>query len=134
MARTIVVVLISLMIAAGLVLGPPMASAGGETVNAVDVAHHMDKAKYSSADIKSYLKGLKGKEISAHGKVNEVLTGKSGIKVVLHINIPGKSSPFVVDVQTSESGHIHKGETVSCRGEFVRAGMLGIVLKGSCGK
>ena len=112
-------------------------SFAGEAVNAVDIAQHMNKGKYSSAEIKSYLKELKGKQVSAHGKVDDIMTGKSGTRVVLQVTVPGKSAHFVVDVYVKDAGNLHRGDKVSCTGEYTKYNMLtlnGIAIKGSCSK
>ncbi len=110
----------------------------GQTVNAETVAEHMDKSRYSSSDIKSYLKGLKGRGIAAQGKVKDVMVGKTGNRVVVFVNVPGRKKDFVVDVYVDNAHKLHKGDHVSCRGEYAKYNMFTvneITLKdGSCSK
>jgi hypothetical protein len=116
---------------------PMRATAAGQMVNAKTVADHMDKGKYSSSEIKSYLKGLKGATITTDGKIREILTGKTGTRVVLSV-AAGRSGDFVVDVYVKEAGSLHSGDKVSCKGEYSRYNnwtLNGIALKnGSCSK
>jgi len=125
-------------LAAGLFIVAQNASAAGQAANAKTVAEHMDKSKYSSSEIKSYLKGLKGNTVAADGKVNDIMTGKTGNRVVLYVNIPGRGKDFVVDVYVDDASNLHKGDHVSCKGEYVKYNMFtvnGITLKdGSCRK
>lgn len=112
-------------------------AAAEQAVPAKAVAEHMDKAKYTSADIKSYLKDLKGKEVTADGKIDEILTGRTGTRVVVFVDISGRSRYFVVDVYVNDAKDLHKGDAVSCRGEYTKYNMFtlnGIALKGSCSK
>ncbi len=110
----------------------------GQAVNAETVAGHMDKSKYSTSDIKSYLKGLKGHGIAAQGKVKDVMVGKTGNRVVVFVNVPGRKKDFVVDVYVDRADKLHKGDHVSCKGEYAKYNMFtvnGITLKdGSCSK
>ncbi len=110
----------------------------GQAVNAETVAGHMDKNKYSTSDIKSYLKGLKGHSIAAQGKVKDVMVGKTGNRVVVFVNVPGRKKDFVVDVYVDKADKLHKGDRVSCKGEYAKYNLFtvnGITLKdGSCSK
>ncbi len=109
-----------------------------QAVNAETVAGHMDKSKYSKADIKSYLKELKGHGIAAQGRVKDVMVGKTGNRVVVYVNVPGKRKDFIVDVFVDRADKLHKGDHVSCTGKFAKYNMFtvnGITLKdGSCSK
>ena len=131
-------VMMTIFIVAGLLTAVCAAATAGQAVNAKTVAEHMDKSKYSSHEIKSYLKGLKGSEITADGKVNDILTGKTGNRVVLFVNVPGRDKDFVVDVYVDDAGKLHKGDHLSCKGEYSKYNMFtvnGITLKdGSCSK
>ncbi len=113
------------------------AAAAEKAVNAKAVAEHMDKSKYSSSEIKTYLKGLKGGTIAADGKIRDILTGKTGNRVVLSV-AAGRSNDFVVDVYVDDASSLHKGDHVSCTGEYAKYNMFtvnGITLKdGSCKK
>ncbi|OGW38608.1 MAG: hypothetical protein A2X58_10110 [Nitrospirae bacterium GWC2_56_14] len=125
-----------LFMAAGVVILSPAPSQAGQ-VAAADVADHMDKTKYSSDDIKSYLKALKGKRIVADGKVDDVKTGRTGAKIVVKVEVPGRSKDFVVDVRTKSAAALHKGDRVSCKGEYTKYNMFtlnGIGIDGSCSK
>lgn len=136
MVMKIVTIVISLLVASGAAILPAGPAHAGQ-VSAVDVADHMDKSKYTSADIKQYLKALKGKQVSAEGKVHDVLTGKTGVKIVLSVDIPGRSKDFVVDVRTRDAAAVHKGDRVSCTGKYVKYNMFtlnGIGIEGSCSK
>ena len=138
MKLKIVTIVVSMLMVSGMaILSPGAAQAGQAT--AADVAEHMDKSKYTSADIKKYLKALKGEQVSAEGKVHEVLTGRSGVKVVVSVNIPGRSQEFIVDVHSKDAANVHvqKGDRVSCKGEYERYNMFtlnGIGIEGSCSK
>ncbi len=116
----------------------PDFSLAGQAVNAETVAGHMDKSKHSTSDIKSYLKGLKGRGIAAQGTVKDVMVGKTGNRVVVFVNVPGRKKDFVVDVYVDSAGKLHKGDHVSCRGEYAKYNMFtvnGITLKdGICSK
>ena len=133
-----------LFMAAGVVILSPAPSHAGQ-VTAAEVADHMDKTKYSSDDIKSYLsdditsylKALKGKRIVADGKVDDVKTGRTGAKIVVKVEVPGRSKDFVVDVRTKSAAALHKGDRVSCKGEYTKYNMFtlnGIGIDGSCSK
>lgn len=110
----------------------------GQTISATTVAEHMDKSKYSTAEIKTYLKGLKGHEIAAEGKVNDIMTGKTGNRVVVFVNVPGRDKDFVVDAFVDDASMLHKGDSVACKGEFSKYNMFtvnGITIKNSrCSK
>ncbi len=134
MTKSVGIVTVSLFLAVNMLVVGNVQSAAGEAVNARTVAEHMDKSKYSTADIKSYVRDLKDKEIVASGKVHNVLSGRYGAKVVIRLNIPGNESPFIIDIRMNEVENIHKGDTISCKGAFVRAGSFGIVVEGSCTK
>ncbi len=115
-----------------------MACAGGQTLNAKTVGEHMDKSKYSTAEVKAYIKDLKGKQITADGKINEILSGKTGNRVVVFVKVPGRPKEFVVDVYVDDASKLHKGDQVSCKGEYAKYNMFtvnGITLKdGTCRK
>jgi hypothetical protein len=134
MFMKIVTIVFSLFMVSGMaILSPGQAQAG--QVTAADVADHMDKSKYTSADIKQYLKDLKGKQVSAEGKVHDVMTGKTGVKIVVSVDIPGRSRDFVVDVHTRTASALKKGDRVSCTGEYIKYNMFtlnGIGIEGSC--
>jgi hypothetical protein len=136
MVMKVVTIVFSMLMVSGMaILSPGSALAG--PVTAADVAEHMDKSKYTSADIKKYLKALKGEQISADGKVHDVLTGKTGVKIVVSVDIPGRSRDFVVDVHTKDAVAVHKDDRVSCKGEYVKYNMFtlnGIGIEGSCSK
>lgn len=132
----IVTIVFSMLLVSGMAILYPGSAQAGQTT-AADVADHMDKSKYTSADIKKYLKALKGEQISAAGKVDDVLTGKTGVKIVVSVEIPGRSKEFTVDVHTKDASSVHKGDRVSCKGEYVRYNMFtlnGIGIDGSCSK
>ena len=133
--KVISIVFAMFMVSGVAILSPGPAHAGQVTV--ADVADHMDKSKYSSADIKKYLKALKGEQVSAEGKVHDVLTGKTGVKIVVSVDIPGRSKDFIVDVHTKDASAVHKGDRVSCKGNYVKYNMFtlnGIGIDGSCSK
>ena len=136
MVMKIFSVVFSLFMAAGMVILSPAPSHAGQ-VAAAEVADHMDKTKYSSDDIKSYLKALKGKRIVADGKVDDVKTGRTGAKIVVKVEVPGRSKDFIVDVRTRSAAALHKGDRVSCKGEYTKYNMFtlnGIGIDGSCSK
>jgi hypothetical protein len=127
---------ISALAALGLMLSSVPAHAGAG-VNATEVAEHMDKTKYSSDDIKSYLKALKGKQIVAEGRVDDVITGRTGAKIVVQVDVPGRSREFVVDVHVKEAGKFHKGDRASCEGRYTKYNIFtlnGIGMDGHCSK
>ncbi|HET6490022.1 MAG TPA: hypothetical protein VFG28_09680 [Syntrophales bacterium] len=138
MVTRIVRIIVLVSAAAGMFIVSPSMTNAGQAVNAKTVAEHMDKSKYSSAEIKSYLKGLKGSEITAEGKIDEILSGKTGNRVVVFVKIPGREREFVVDVYVSDSGKLNKNDQVSCKGEYAKYNMFtlnGIALKdGTCTK
>jgi len=125
------------VLVAAVLLVSMQAAAAEQAVNAKTVAEHMDKGKYSASEIKTYLKGLKGGTITADGKVHDILTGKTGTRVVLSV-AAGRNNDFVVDVYVNDASAIHNGDKVSCSGEYVKYNMFtvnGITLKnGSCKK
>ncbi len=134
--KVVFTIVFSMLIAAGMAVLSPVAAHAGPVAAAV-VANHMDKSKYSSADIKQYLKALKGQQVSAEGKVHDVLTGKTGVKIVVSVDVPGRSKNFVVDVHGKDAAAMHKGDRVSCKGEYVKYNMFtlnGIGIDGSCSK
>ncbi len=122
---------------AAVLLVSMQASAAEQTVDAKTVAEHMDKGKYSSSEIKTYLKGLKGGTITADGKIHEILTGKTGTRVVLSV-AAGRNNDFVVDVYVDDASALHNGNQVKCSGEYAKYNIFtvnGITLKnGSCKK
>ena len=97
----------------------------------------MDKNKYASAEIKNYLKDLKGKTVVADGKIHDILSGKTGTRVVLSVKA-GRSKDFMVDVYVNEAVKLHKNDQVSCKGEYSKYNLFtlnGITLKnGTCSK
>ncbi|HAR45895.1 MAG: hypothetical protein A2X56_00170 [Nitrospirae bacterium GWC2_57_13] len=130
---------ISRMIMAGIILAGMSAAAYGGTVSAVQIAQRLDKTKHTTAEIKSFLKGLKGQQVQADGRVNDVRIGKKNAKVVVLVKVPERSQEFVVDVQmeTNAAEKFRKDERVACTGEFVRHNnftLNGVVIKGSCKK
>lgn len=136
MVRTISIVMVCFFAAAGIFISTRGASAE-QAVDAKEIAPRMDKTKYASAEIKSYLKDLKDKEVIAGGKIDEILTGKTGTRVVVHVDVPNTTKNFVVDVYVESAEQFHKGDTVSCRGKYSKYNMFtlnGITLKGSCKK
>ncbi len=127
----------SIFMVAGLLMILNVTAIAAEAVNATTVAERMDKTKYASSEIKSYLKGLKGNTITADGNIKDILTGKTGNRVVLHVNA-GKSGDFVVDVYADTITDLHKGDHVSCKGKYAKYNPFtvnGITLReGSCSK
>ncbi len=127
---------VALMImATGLLLnGPAQAE---EAVNAKTIAERMDKSKYAAAEIKSYLKDLKKRTVIAEGKIKDILSGKTGNRIVLSVNA-GKSNDFIVDVYVDQTDKFRKGDQLSCRGEYAKYNAFtvnGITLKnGNCSK
>lgn len=138
MKRSIILATFILAGAAGLLFSATLSHSAGGEVNAQTVAEHMNKSKYASAEIKSYLKNLKGKEITADGKINNILTGRTGTRVVVYVDIPGRSTYFIVDVYVKNSSGLHKNDRVSCKGTYSKYNWFslnGITLKeGSCSK
>jgi len=126
---------VSAVIASGIII--MLQGSATAAVDAVDVAEHMDKTKYTSAEVKGYLKALKDKQVIAKGKISDVLTGKSGTKIVVYVDIPGRSKEFVVDVHTKKPAEFLKGTQVTCQGTYVKYNMFtlnGIGIEGSCAK
>jgi hypothetical protein len=113
------------------------AAAAEQAVDAKAVAEHMDKGKYSSSEIKTYLKSLKGGTITADGKIRDIMTGKTGNRVVLSV-AAGRNNDFVVDVYVDDASALHNGDKVKCSGDYVKYNIFtvnGITLKnGSCKK
>ena len=129
------IALFILSVTSALLLGAAK-PASAEGVAAATIAQHLDRGKYSSTEIKSYLKDLKGKEVSAHGRVSEVLTMRGSTRVVVFIDAPGKRN-FIVDVYVKDGASFRKNDRVTCTGEFSKANMFtlnGIAIKGSCKK
>ncbi len=135
MDRRISIAAVALFMATALFIGSP--ASAEEAINAKTVAERMDKSKHSTAEIKSYLKDLRKKTILAEGKVKDILSGKTGNRIVLSVNA-GKLNNFVVDVYGDQSEKFRKGDQLSCRGEYVKYNPFtvnGITLKdGSCSK
>jgi hypothetical protein len=130
-------VMLCVLVALGVIVVSSGTATAGAAVNAADVAEHMDKTKYSSDDVKGYLRALKGKQIVAEGKVDDVITGKTGAKIVLSVDVPGRSRNFVVDVRVKEAGKFHKGDRASCEGRYAKYNMFtlnGIGINGHCSK
>lgn len=130
-------VTLCVLAALGLIALSSGTATAGAALNAAEVAEHMDKTKYSSDDVKSYLKALKGKQIVAEGKVDDVITGRTGAKIVVQVNVPGRSREFVVDVRVKEAGKFHKGDRASCEGRYAKYNMFtlnGIGIDGHCSK
>jgi hypothetical protein len=127
---------LSLFLAAGLLLAAGTAAAQ-KPVNANTVAERMNKNKYSSAEVKTYLKDLKGRTVTADGRIKDMMTGKTGNRIVLSVKA-GKSNNFVVDVYADNIKTLHKGDEVSCTGTYVKYNPFtvnGITLKdGVCSK
>ncbi len=138
MDTKIVRVVAAAFVIAGVFMVSQKSATAGQSVNATTVAEHMDKSKNSSSDIKSYLKELKGKEITANGKIKDVLSGKTGNRVVVYVKVPGRKKDFVVDVYVDDAGNLHKGSQVSCRGTYRKYNMFtvnGITLTdGKCSR
>jgi hypothetical protein len=138
MVTKIVRIVVAVFLASGVFLVSQKIALAGAAIEAPTVAEHLDKGKYSSAEIKSYLKGLKGKEIVANGKIEDIKSGRSGNKVVVLVNVPGRDKPFVVDVVVKGESNLHKNEHVSCNGKYKNYNMFtlnGITLTdGKCSK
>lgn len=137
MVRNISIVMVCFFAAAGIFISTPRGATAGPAVDAKEIATRLDKSKYTSAEIKSYLKDLKSKEVTAEGKVDEILTGKTGTRVVVLVDVPNRTKNFVVDVYVSDASGLHKGDGVSCKGDYSKYNMFtlnGITLKGSCKK
>ncbi len=108
----------ALFVAAGIFMCVQAAPA--ETVDAKTVAKHLDKEKYTKSEIKDYMKGLKGSEITAEGHINDIESGKKNEKIVVWVDVPGRSKKFVVDALVSDSAGFHKNDAVACKGEFAK--------------
>ncbi len=96
-----------------LVAGPLLAD-----VPPGEIIDHMDKSKYSSSEIKAYMKSIKGEAVHVSGKVTDVKTGRSGTRISL--TVPGGTKGnYKVDVVTKEdTSSIHQGASVHCNGIF----------------
>lgn len=108
-----------------------------EPLNAVTIAQHLDKTNYTTAEVKNYIKGLKSKRVIAQGKLHEVLTGKTGIKVVVYVDVPDRSTYFIVDTVVENASGLQKNDIVTCTGDYVKYNMFslnGITIRGSCKK
>ncbi len=136
MRRTIGTLAVMVLGTALLLLSASSASAE-EPVNAVAISQHLDKTKYTTTEVKNYIKDLKNKQVIAQGKLHEVLTGKTGVKVVVYVNDPNRSSYFIVDTIVENASGLHKNDLVTCTGEYVKYNpfsLNGITIKGSCKK
>ncbi len=106
--------------------------------DAATIAQHMNKEKYTKSEIKSYMKDMKGKDVTASGKVQDVESGKRGEKVVLWITVPGREKNFVVDAIVDDVSKFHKNDSVTCTGKFEKYNIFslnGLTLKDSkCSK
>ncbi len=126
-------VLVSLIVASTLcVQGLALAE---HSITAQDVATHTDKETNTSVEIKKYVASLKGQQFTATGRVQDVQQGRSGYKVVVNADMPGRSKRFVVDVIMKDGNKFRKGASVSCRGKIVKVNRFtyrGIGIEGSC--
>jgi hypothetical protein len=138
MVTKMVRVLAAVFIVAGIFSVLQHSATAAQAVNAVTVAEHLDKGKYTSREIKTYLKGLKGQEIAVNGKINDIMSGKTGTRVVVFTHVPGRDKDFVVDVYVDNASNLHKGNQVSCSGTYHRYNMFTLngvtLIKGSCSK
>ena len=121
----------------GILLCSTSSGSAEEPLNAVTIAQHFDKTKYTTTEVKNYIKDLKDKQVIAQGKLHEVLTGKTGTTVVVYVDVPNKSTYFIVDTIVEDASGLHKNDRITCTGEYVKYNMFslnGITIKGSCKK
>jgi acyl-coenzyme A thioesterase PaaI-like protein len=130
--------LAGMVLGAGILLCSASSASAEEALNAVAIAQHLDKTKYTTTEVKNYIKDLKGKQVIAQGKLHEVLTGKTGnIKVVVYVDVPNKSTYFIVDTIVEDASGLHKNDRITCTGEYIKYNpfsLNGITIKGSCKK
>lgn len=130
----------SLFVAAGLLVSAHTPATAGQAVNAKTIAERLDKSKYTTSEIKTYVKGLKGADVTAEGKIDDIMNQpRRTAKVVVLIDVPGRSGKFIVDVHMpqNEADKLRKNDMVICKGEFRRYNpwtLGGIVLEGACRK
>ncbi|HWR73501.1 MAG TPA: hypothetical protein VN604_10045 [Nitrospirota bacterium] len=135
--RRAIGILAGMVLGAGFLLGSTSSVSAEEALDAVAIAQHLDKSKYTTTEVKNYIKDLKNKQVIARGKLHEVLTGKTGIKVVVYVDVPNKSTYFIVDTLVENASGLHKNDRITCTGEYVKYNMFtlnGITIKGSCKK
>lgn len=126
-----------MILGAGLLLWSTSSASAEEALDAVAIAQHLDKTKYTTTEVKNYIKDLKDKQVIAKGKLHEVLTGKTGTKVVVYVDVPNKSTYFIVDTIVEDASGLHKNDRITCTGKYVKYNMFslnGITIKGSCKK
>lgn len=129
--------LAGMILGAGLLLWSTSSASAEEALDAVAIAQHLDKTKYTTTEVKNYIKDLKDKQVIAKGKLHEVLTGKTGTKVVVYVDVPNKSTYFIVDTIVEDASGLHKNDRITCTGKYVKYNMFslnGITIKGSCKK
>ena len=116
------------------------ASAALAAVSAATIAGRMNKDKYTTSEIKAYMKDLKGQTVTASGKVHDIQgQPRKKAKVVLVVPGAGKKGKFIVDVHMpqDDSKKFRKNDQVICTGDFVRYNIYtlnGITLRGACRK
>ena len=105
-------------------------------VNAVEIAQRLDKTKYTSDQIKGYVRKLNKKtKVVATGTVRDVKSGRSGTKVVLHVTVPGRKRKFLVAVMVNNAQNIRRGQSATCSGKYLRYSRFdlnGVTIEGSC--
>ncbi len=129
--------LTAMILGAGFLLSAASLVSAEESLDAVTIAQHLDKSKYTTTEVKNYLKDLKDKQVTAQGKLHEVLTGKTGIKVVVYVDVPKRSTYFIVDTFVEDASNLHKGDRVTCTGRYSKYNLFtlnGITIKGACKK
>lgn len=135
--RRAIGMLACMVLGAGCLLFAAPSVSAEEALDAVAIAQHLDKTKYTTTEVKNYIKDLKNKQVIAQGKLHEVLTGKTGTKVVVYVDVPNKSTYFIVDTIVEDASGLHKNDRITCTGEYVKYNMFslnGITIKGSCKK
>ena len=135
--RRAIGMLTGMVLGTGLLLFTASSAPAEEALDAVTIAQHLDKSKYTTTEVKNYIKDLKDKQVIAQGKLHEVLTGKTGTKVVVYVDIPNKSTYFIVDTLVEDASGLHKNDRVTCTGKYVKYNpfsLNGITIKGSCKK
>ncbi|MGE5892798.1 MAG: hypothetical protein ACM34I_01965 [bacterium] len=99
-----------------------------KTLPASEVLERLDQSKYTTAQIKEYLKSIEGSRIKGEGKVVNVLGGKLGkmrVTVLAPGSRPKKGYNIVLYTGQNAVAELNINDRISLEGELGRASFIG---------
>ena len=98
-----------------------------KTLAASDVVERLDQSKYTTAQIKDYLKTVEGARIKGEGKVVNVLGGKPGkmrVTVLTPGSKPQKGYNIVLYTGQNAVAELNINDPISFEGELGKASFI----------